>query len=93
MATVAGCFCSGTLRCRSKVFAPVTPKSKSMHACFKTFQGVTYTHSIIAVSNCNLTNHLQSCAANLSTFGRKIIAIHNKPVKSPGGCIGERKKL
>ena len=37
----------------------------------------------------NLKNHLQSCTANLSTFGRKTIAIHNKPVKGPGGCIGE----
>ena len=34
-------------------------------------------------------NHLQSCAANLTTFGRKTTGIHNKPVKGPGGCIGE----
>ena len=57
----------------------------------KTCQGVTFAHSIFAIPNYNLTNHLQSCAAYLSTFGRKTIAlaIHNKLVKGPRGCIGE----
>ena len=54
----------------------------------------TYTHSTFAVPNYNLKNHFQSCASNLSTFGRKTIAIHNMPVsvKGPGGCIGETGK-